>query len=82
MAIGTCEGIDFNFTVVIFPKDYETLSPSLKEDTILLVDGNFKCSLESGEISIIATGIKSNTISTIRNQANDMNLFDSAHRVR
>lgn len=38
MAIALCDSFDFKFTVLVFSKDYETLSPLLEEDKILLVE--------------------------------------------
>jgi DNA polymerase III alpha subunit len=82
MAVGQCEGIDFKFSVVVFPKDYDILSPLLVEDSVLLVEGFLKCNSENGEISVVASTIKSHSISTLRKQAQEMDLFDSSHRVR
>lgn len=81
MAVAQCDSTDFRFSCVVFPKDYELLSPLLEEDKILLVEGNLKCDEESGEISVIATGLKSNTISAIRAQAQEMQLFDAKFHV-
>jgi DNA polymerase III alpha subunit len=42
MGIATCEGVGINFTMVVFPKDYETFGPLLIEDQIAIVEGYFK----------------------------------------
>lgn len=81
MAIANCDSFDFRFTVVIFPKDYDTLGNLLEEDKIVLVEGGLKCSLENGEISVIANAIRSNTITSVREQAMDMKLFDPNAKV-
>lgn len=38
MAIASCDSFDFRFTVVIFPKDYDTLSPFLEPDKVVMVE--------------------------------------------
>lgn len=78
MAIATCDSFDFKFTVLVFSKEYEALSPLLEEDKILLVEGIFRGNEENGEMAVTAQTIRASTITSIRQQANDMNLFDSA----
>ncbi len=77
MAIAMCDSFDFKFTVLVFSKEYEALSPLLEEDKVLLVEGIFRGNEENGEMSVTAQTIRSNTITSIRQQANDMNLFDA-----
>lgn len=81
MAIANCDSFDFRFTIVIFPKDYETLGKLLEEDKIVLVEGGLKCSLENAEISVVANAIRNNTITSVREQAMDMKLFDPNAKV-
>lgn len=81
MAIANCDSFDFRFTIVIFPKDYETLGKLLEEDKIVLVEGGLKCSLENAEISVVANAIRNNTITSVREQAMDMKLFDQNAKV-
>lgn len=38
MAIANCDSFDFRFTIVVFPKDYDTLGNLLEEDKIVLVE--------------------------------------------
>lgn len=76
MAIALCDSSDFRFTLLIFSKEYETLSPLLEEDKIVLVEGIFRGNEENGEISVSAQTIRASTITSIRQQAKDMNLFD------
>lgn len=77
MAIATCDSFDFKFTVLVFSKEYEALGPLLEEDKILLVEGIFRGNEENGEMAVTAQTIRASTITSIRQQANDMNLFDS-----
>jgi len=82
MAIAQCDSFDFQFTIVVFPKDYEKLGPTLEVDKIALVEGNFNPSLENAEVSIIAQTIRTISITALRQQAMDMNLFDEKAKVR
>lgn len=77
MAIATCDSFDFKFIVLVFSKEYEALSPLLEVDKILLVEGIFRGNEENGEIAVTAQTIRASTITSIRQQANDMNLFDT-----
>lgn len=77
MAIAMCDSFDFKFTVLVFSKEYEALSPLLEEDKILLVDGIFRGNEENGEMSVTAQTIRASTITSIRQQANDLNLFNA-----
>lgn len=77
MAIATCDSFDFKFTVLVFSKEYEALSPLLEEDKVLLIEGIFRGNEENGEIAVTAQTIRASTITSIRQQANDMNLFDA-----
>ncbi len=38
MAIANCDSFDFRFTIVVFPKDYDTLGNLLEEDKVVLVE--------------------------------------------
>lgn len=77
MAIAMCDSFDFKFTVLVFSKEYEALSPLLEEDKILLVEGIFRGNEETGEMSVTAQTIRASTITSIRQQANDLNLFNA-----
>lgn len=81
MAVANCDSTDFRFSIVVFPKDYELLGHLLVEDTILLAEGILKCNEENSEISVIANSLKSNSISAIRSQAQEMGLFDPRFHV-
>ena len=81
MAVAACDSFDFRFSIVVFPKEYETLGKLLEEDTIALVEGGLKCSEENSEISVVANTIRTNTITSIRDQAVDMKLFEPKAKV-
>lgn len=82
MAIASCDSFDFQFTIVVFPKDYEKLGPLLEADKVALVEGNFNPSLENGEISVIAQTVRTISITALRQQAMDMGLFEPKSKVR
>ena len=77
MAVATCDSFDFKFTILVFSKEYEALSPLLEEDKILLVEGILRGNEENGEMAVTAQTIRASTITSIRQQANDVNLFDA-----
>jgi DNA polymerase III alpha subunit len=82
MGIATCEGVGINFTMVVFPKDYEVFGPLLVEDQVAIVEGYFKGNTLSGEISVVVQTLKTHAITALRTLAQEMGLFDRNHRVR
>ena len=82
MCVAICDGVDFRFSIVIFPKDYEALGNLLQDHLIAVVEGNLKCNPDNGEISVIAQSLKTFNISTLRAQAKEMNLFDPKFTIR
>lgn len=82
MCVALCDGIHFRFSIVVFPKDYDAMGNLLQEHLIAVVEGNLKCNEDNGEISIVAQAVKTFTITALRAQAMEMNLFDAKHKVR
>ncbi len=82
MCVALCDGIHFRFSIVVFPKDYDSMGNVLQENLIAVVEGNLKCNEDNGEISIVAQAVKTFTITALRAQAMEMNLFDAKHKVR
>ncbi len=82
MCVALCDGIHFRFSIVVFPKDYDALGNLLQDNLIAVVEGNLKCNEDNGEISVIAQTVKTFSITMLRAQAMEMNLFDSKHKVR
>ncbi|MFK7779532.1 MAG: hypothetical protein QM490_00055, partial [Candidatus Gracilibacteria bacterium] len=75
-----CEGFDYDFEVVIFPKDVDKFKDKLEEDKIVIVNGNLGINFDYGRKSVQARDIKIATISMVREQARDLNLFNNVKR--
>lgn len=75
-----CEWFDYNFEVVIFPKDIETYKDKLDIDKIVIVNGSLDINFEYKRKSIRARDIKIASITMVREQANDLWLFDKTKR--
>ncbi len=75
-----CEWYDYDFEVVIFPKDVDTYKDKLDIDKIIIVNWSLSINFEYGRKSIQARDIKVATISMVREQAKDLWLFDSSKR--
>lgn len=73
-----CESFDYDFEVVIFPKDVEKYIAQLQEDKIIIVSGNLSINFEYKRKSIQARDIKLASISQVRDQARDLDLFDTS----
>ena len=76
-----CEGFDYDFEVVIFPKDIEKYAQKLEIAKIIIVNGSLDINFEYNRRSIRARDIKIATINQVREQAIDIGLFDSQRRL-
>ncbi|MDD3793343.1 MAG: DNA polymerase III subunit alpha [Candidatus Gracilibacteria bacterium] len=75
-----CEGFDYDFEVVIFPKDVDKYKDKLENDKIIIVSGSLDINFEYKRKSIQARDIKVASITQVREQANDLGLFDKSKR--
>ncbi len=75
-----CEWYDYDFEVVIFPKDVDKFKDKLEVDKIVIVNWNLWINFEFWRKSIQARDIKIATISMIREQAKDLWLFNNIKR--
>ena len=75
-----CEGFDYDFEVVIFPKDIDKYKDKLDIDKVVIVNGALSINFDYGRKSIQARDIKIATISQVREQARDLWLFDGSKR--
>ncbi len=75
-----CEGFDYDFEVVIFPKDVETYKDKILLDRIVIVTGSLDINFEYKRKSIRAREIKIATVTQVREQATDLWLFDKSKR--
>ncbi|MDD2871632.1 MAG: DNA polymerase III subunit alpha [Candidatus Gracilibacteria bacterium] len=75
-----CEGFDYDFEVVIFPKDVDKYKDKLDIDKIIIINGILSVNFEYARKSIQARDIKIATISMVREQAKDLGLFSEVKR--
>jgi DNA polymerase III alpha subunit len=75
-----CEGFDYDFEVVIFPKDIEKYIDKIKVDKIVIVNGILSINFDYNRKSIQARDIKIASISQVREQAKDLGLFNDIKR--
>ena len=71
-----CEWFDYDFEVVIFPKDVPEYFSQLKQWKIAVVEWYLNINFEYSRKSIHLKSMKISTISEIREQADDMWLYD------
>ena len=75
-----CEWFDYDFEVVIFPKDVETYKDKVLLDRIVIVTGSLDINFEYKRKSIRSREIKIATVTQVREQATDLWLFDKSKR--
>ncbi len=75
-----CEWFDYDFEVVIFPKDIDKYKDKVEIDKIIIVNGNLGINFEYARKSVQARDIKVATISMVREQAQDLWIFDNSKR--
>ena len=75
-----CEWFDFDFEVVIFPKDIEKYAEKLDSNLVVIVTWGLDINFEYKKKSIRAKELKITSISMIREQARDLGIFDWSRR--
>ena len=75
-----CEWFDYDFEVVIFPRDIEKYVDSLEIDKVIIINWNLSINFEYNRKSIQARDIKVASISQVRQQSFDLWLFDNNKR--
>lgn len=75
-----CEGFDYDFEVVVFPKDIEKFWDKIEEDKIIIVSWLFNVNFEYKRKSIQARDAKFASIWQVREQAKDLKLFNDQKR--
>ena len=75
-----CEWFDFDFEVVIFPKDIEKYAEKLDSNLVVIVTWWLDINFEYKRKSIRAKELKITSISMIREQARDLGIFDWSRR--
>ena len=76
-----CEWFDYDFEVVIFPKDVDKYIDKLEVDKFIIVNWNLEINFEYKRKSIQARDIKIASITQVREQARDLGLMDNFKRI-
>jgi len=76
-----CEWFDYDFEVVIFPKDVEKYIDKIEVDKFIIVNWNLEINFEYKRKSIQARDIKIATITQVREQARDLWMMDDLKRI-
>jgi DNA polymerase-3 subunit alpha len=75
-----CEWYDYDFEVVIFPKDVDKFKDKLEIDKIVIVNWSLSVNFEYWRKSLQARDIKIASISMVREQAKDLWLMNDIKR--
>lgn len=81
MVIANCDSFDFKFSFLVFPKDYDKYADMVEAGKIVLVEGPLKMNLEANELTVSIMNLRTTTITTIRQQAKEMGLFNANEKV-
>ena len=76
-----CEWFDYDFEVVIFPKDVEKFADKIELDKFIIVNWNLEINFEYKRKSIQARDIKIASITQVREQAKDLWMMDDLKRI-
>jgi len=76
-----CEGFDYEFEVTIFDRDFDKYSSKVWLDKIVIVSWALNINLEYSRKSIIARDIKVASISQVRENAKELELFGKEKRI-
>ncbi|MDQ7023308.1 MAG: hypothetical protein Q9M97_07390 [Candidatus Gracilibacteria bacterium] len=75
-----CEGFDYDFEVVLFPRDVEKFADKVDVDRFIIVNGNLEINFEYKRKSIQARDIKTASITQVREQAKDLGMMNDLKR--
>ena len=76
MLIVQCQSTFFDFTVVVFPRDYDKFAKIIEAGKVILAKGNLDFKPERHEISLMLEDAKMATLTSVRLQAQQAGLFD------
>ncbi len=76
----TCEGFDYDFDVTIFDREFNEIKNDVELGKIIVVEWNLNVDISYGRKTIISKKSNIYTLSSIRNQAIDLNLLDKSKR--
>lgn len=81
MMTANCDSTFFKFTITVFPKDYEKFSNQLKNDVIAMVEWSIRFNEQMEEIAVMPNVIRTTSISSLRQQAKDIWVFDENDKI-
>jgi len=76
-----CEWFDYDFEVVLFPRDVEKFADKVDIDKFIIVNWNLEINFEFKRKSIQARDIKVASITQVREQAKDLGMMDDLKRI-
>lgn len=76
-----CEWFDYDFEVVLFPRDVEKFADKVDIDRFIIVNWNLEINFEYKRKSIQARDIKTASITQVREQAKDLWIMDDLKRI-
>ena len=76
-----CEWFDYDFEVVLFPRDVEKFADKVDVDRFIIVNWNLEINFEYKRKSIQARDIKTASITQVREQARDLWMMDNLKRI-
>lgn len=76
-----CEWFDYDFDVVLFPRDVEKFADKVDVDRFIIVNWNLEINFEYKRKSIQARDIKTASITQVREQAKDLWMIDDLKRI-
>ncbi|HRI36644.1 MAG TPA: hypothetical protein PK765_06360 [bacterium] len=82
MMVATCDSVDFRFSIVIFPKDYEKYSRAIVADSVVMVDGNARLDERSGEISVMPSNMRTTSLAAFRKHVMESGQYRPSEKIR
>ncbi len=76
-----CEWYDYDFEVVIFPRDVEKFEDKVEIDTFIIAQWNLWINFEYNRKSVQVRDIKTASITQVRDQAKDLWMMDDQKRI-
>jgi len=76
-----CEWFDYDFEVVLFPRDVEKFADKVDIDRFIIVNWNLEINFEYKRKSVQARDIKTASITQVREQAKDLWMMDDLKRI-
>lgn len=81
MVFLSCDGFDTSFEATVFDKEYAQYKDTLKIGAIIILEGTLDINFEYKRKGIRIRSLSLATLTQVRNQAQDMGLFDGKKRI-